>query len=84
MKVMSFSAARANLAATLDSVIDDAEEVLITRAGHEPVVVMSQREYESMREMQHLQRYPAMVERLNNAIAELNAGRGQVHELIEA
>jgi len=33
-----------------DSVIDDREEVVITRAGHEPVVMVSLEDYESLRE----------------------------------
>ena len=38
MKTMTYSESRAHYAETLDSVIDDREEVVITRAGHgEPV-----------------------------------------------
>jgi antitoxin YefM len=41
MKVLSFSEARANFARTLDAVVDDAEETVIHRSGHEPVVIIS-------------------------------------------
>ena len=37
MKTMSYSESRAHYAETLDSVINDREEVVITRAGHDPV-----------------------------------------------
>lgn len=79
MKTMSFSESRANYAATLDSVIDDAEEVVITRAGHEPVVIVSLAEYQSLRETAYLLRSPANARRLLDAIEELDSGGGQAH-----
>jgi len=83
MRTTTFSAARANLAATFDTVINDAEEMVITRSGHEPVVVLSLREYESMRETNYLLRSPANAERLLGAIHDLQTGQGTVHDLIE-
>ena len=83
MKTTTFSAARANLAATFDAVIDDAEEMVITRSGHEPVVVLSLREYESMRETNYLLKSPANAERLLEAIRDLDAEQGAMHDLIE-
>ena len=53
------SESRANYAATLDSVINDQEEVVITRPGGENVVMLPQREYESMRETLYLMASPA-------------------------
>ena len=41
MKTMSYSQSRAHYAEVLDSVVDDREEVVITRAGKEPVVIVS-------------------------------------------
>ena len=41
MKAMTFSATRANLAAAIDAVLDDREEVIITRAGKDPVVLVA-------------------------------------------
>jgi len=84
MKTTTFSHARANLAATFDAVIDDSEEVVITRSGHEPVVVLSLREYEAMRETNYLLRSPANADRLLRAIADMDGGAGTVHELIDA
>jgi len=83
MRTISFSAARANLAATFDAVINDAEEMVITRSGHEPVVVLSLQEYESMRETNYLLRSGANAERLLGAIHDLEAGQGVKRELIE-
>ena len=41
MKAMTFSATRVNLAAAIDAVLDDREEVIITRAGKDPVVLVA-------------------------------------------
>jgi antitoxin YefM len=84
MKVMSMSESRANYAATLDSVINDQEEVVITRPGGENVVMLPQREYESMRETLYLMASPANRRRISRSIEQLNEGRGQVHELTDA
>jgi antitoxin YefM len=84
MKVMSMSESRANYAATLDSVINDQEEVIITRPGGENVVMLPQREYESMRETLYLMASPANRLRISRSIEQLNAARGRGHELIDA
>ncbi|MGH3273154.1 MAG: Txe/YoeB family addiction module toxin [Streptosporangiaceae bacterium] len=60
------SESRANYAATLDSVINDQEEVVITRPGGENVVMLPQREYESMRETLYLMSSPANRPRSEN------------------
>ena len=83
MKVMTMSESRANYAATLDAVIDDQEEVLITRAGGEGVVMVSQREYESMRETLYLMASPVNRRRLSEAVARLEAGGGTVRDLAD-
>ena len=46
MKTMSYTESRARYAEVLDSVTDDREEVVITRAGHEPVVIVSLEDYD--------------------------------------
>ena len=48
MKTMSYTESRAHYAEVLDGVINDREEVVITRAGHEPVVIVSLDDYESL------------------------------------
>ncbi|MCL2787878.1 MAG: type II toxin-antitoxin system prevent-host-death family antitoxin [Micrococcales bacterium] len=83
MKTVTFSHARANLAATFDAVVNDAEETIVTRAGHEPVVLISLDEYSSMRETAYLMRSPANARRLLESIAELEAGAGTPRELVE-
>jgi antitoxin YefM len=82
MRTMNYTETRANLAAVLDSVIDDQEEVVVTRAGHEPVVIIPLAEYQSLKETDYLLRSPANAAHLRASIAELDAGRGEAHELI--
>lgn len=36
MKTLTYSESRAHYAEILDAVVDDREEVIVTRAGHEP------------------------------------------------
>lgn len=83
MKTMSYTESRARYAEVLDSVTDDREEVVITRAGHEPVVIVSLADYESLRETAYLMRSPANARRLLDAVERLEAGRGQARELLE-
>jgi antitoxin YefM len=83
MKTMTYSESRARYAETLDAVVNDAEPVVITRAGHEPVVIMSKRDYESLMETAYLLRSPANARRLLASIERLEAGGGTVRELVE-
>lgn len=83
MKTMSYTESRARYAEVLDGVTDDREEVVITRAGHEPVVIVSLADYESLRETAYLMRSPANARRLLDAMERLEAGHGQTHDRIE-
>ena len=82
MKTMSYSESRAHYAATLDAVVDDCEEVVITRAGREPVVIVSLAEYQSLKETAYLLRSPANARRLLGAIDRLENGAGIEHDLL--
>ena len=83
MKTMSYTESRSRYAEVLDGVVDDREEVIITRAGHEPVVIVSLADYESLRETAYLMRSPANARRLLDAMEDLEAGRGEAHALID-
>ena len=83
MKTMTYTESRAHYAEVLDSVVDDCEEVVIVRAGHEPAVIVSLAEYQSLKETDHLLRNPANARRLINAIARSEAGLDTYHDLIE-
>ncbi|HWC22482.1 MAG TPA: type II toxin-antitoxin system prevent-host-death family antitoxin [Flexivirga sp.] len=83
MKTMSYSESRAKYADVLDSVVNDREEVVITRAGHEPAVIVSLDDYESLKETAYLLRSPANARRLLASIDELESGKGVERELME-
>ncbi|UQV54365.1 type II toxin-antitoxin system Phd/YefM family antitoxin [Corynebacterium pseudodiphtheriticum] len=83
MKTMSYSDSRAHYAEMLDTVTDDREEVIITRAGHEPVVVVSLDDYESLKETAYLLKSPANARRLLASIEQLENGEGTQRDLLE-
>lgn len=83
MKTMSYTESRARYAEVLDSVTNDREEVVVTRSGHEPVVIVSLDDYESLRETAYLMRSPANARRLLDAMEELETGHGVQREIIE-
>lgn len=84
MKTMSYTESRARYAEVLDGVVNDREAVIVTRAGHDPVVIVSLADYESLRETAYLMRSPANARRLLDAMERLEAGRGEAHELLDA
>ncbi|QDY07444.1 type II toxin-antitoxin system prevent-host-death family antitoxin [Micromonospora sp. HM134] len=83
MRTVNFTQLRQNLAAELDSVINDAEEVVVTRSGHEPVVIVPLAEYESMKETEYLLRSPGNAAALRRSIAELEEGDATERELVD-
>ncbi len=83
MKTMSYTESRANYAKVLDDVVDNCEETIITRVGHEPVVIVSLAEYESLKETAHLLRSPINARRLLDSIDRLENAQGIQHDLIE-
>lgn len=84
MRTMSYTESRARYAEVLDAVVDDREEVVVTRAGHESVVIVSLAEYESLRETAYLMRSPANARRLLDAMERLESGDGEEHGLVDA
>ena len=83
MKTMTYSESRAKYAETLNAVVDDREEVIITRAGHEPVVIVALDDYESLKETAYLLKSPenarrllASIDRLEHDCDEVNASLG--------
>ena len=83
MKTMSYTESRARYAEVLDAVVNDREEVVITRAGHEPAVIVSLDDYESLKETAYLLRSPVNARRLLESIDQLETGNGVERELIE-
>ena len=83
MHVETFSHARNNLKAVMDRVVADCAPVKIIRQRGQGVVMISESDWDSMEETLHLLSSPRNAERLLGAIDRLNAGKGEVHELID-
>ena len=83
MRTMTYSESRAKYAETLNAVVDDREAVVITRAGHEPVVIVSLDDYESLKESAYLLRSPENARRLLASIGRLECGEGIERDLAE-
>ena len=84
MRTLSYAQSLARFDEVLDSVVDDREEVVITRDGRGSAVIVSLDEYEALRETVHLLRSPANAHRLLDAIERLETGRGEHHDLLDA
>ncbi|WP_131768106.1 MULTISPECIES: type II toxin-antitoxin system Phd/YefM family antitoxin [Protofrankia] len=83
MRMMTYSESRARYAEVLTAVVEDREEVVVTRAGHEPVVIVSLDDYQSLKETAYLLRSPENARRLLTAIDRLESGGGVVRDLAE-
>ena len=74
---------RQNLARYLDHVRDSRAPLVVTRQGEEGVVVLAEGEWASIQETLHVLSTPANARRLMESIAELEAGRGIIRDLID-
>lgn len=73
MKTLDYAEALARFDEVLDSLVDDREEVVITRAGHKPVVMLALDDFEALQETVHLLRSPANAQLLLDAMDRLDA-----------
>ena len=76
MKSITYTAARENLASTIDRVCEDNAPVVITRNRDQAVVMLSLSEYEALEETAHLLRSPENAKRLLRSIEQLERGKG--------
>ena len=83
MKAISYTAARENLAATINEVCEDRSPEIITRKRDQAVVMMSLEDYESLEETSYLLRVPANAQRLQASIQSLEAGEGAERKIVE-
>lgn len=81
MDAITYSAARANLAKTMDRVCNDHEALIITRNGEQSVVMLSLDDFKSLEETAYLLRSPANAKRLLAAMEALQAGEGKERKL---
>lgn len=81
MDAITYSAARANLASTMDRVCNNHEALIITRNGDQSVVMLSLEDFQALEETAYLLRNPANAKRLLSATAQLSAGKGSERDL---
>lgn len=80
MLAVNYSTIRNNLKDYCDKVTDFSETVIVTRKGEKNVVMMSLEKYNQLEKAARNAEYLSMIDR---EMAQLEAGRGQEHELIE-
>ncbi len=83
MKAITYTAARQELAKTMDNVVNDAEPVIITRNRDQSVVMISLDEYEALNETAYLLRSPKNAIRLFESIQELTENGGAQQDLVD-
>lgn len=83
MDAISYTAARQNLAKTMDKVCLDHEPIIITRNNEQSVVMMSLEDYKALEETSYLLRSPKNARRLLESIAQLESGNGTQQELLD-
>lgn len=75
MQVVNYTEFRNKLAESLNRVNEDSEIMIVSRSKGKNVVVMSLEEYNAIQETLHLSSSKANRKRLDEAIAEMNAGK---------
>jgi len=83
MRAVAYSAARQNLAKTMEQVCHDHDPVIVTRKRNDSVVIISLDDYEALQETAYLLRSPRNTRRLVESIAQLEEGRGRARRLLE-
>ena len=83
MDAITYSAARANLASTMDRVCEDHQPIIITRNGQQSVVMLSLEDYSALEETAYLLRNPENAKRLLSSINQLSRGQGMEQRLAE-
>jgi antitoxin YefM len=81
MNAITYTAARENLASTMDKVCNDHSPVIITRNRDQSVVMLSLEDFESLEETAYLIRSPANAKRLLESIHALESGKGVVRDI---
>ena len=80
MLAVNYSTIRNNLKNYCDKATDSQETVIVTRKDEKNVVILSLERYNQLEKAARNAEYLAMIDR---SMAQLEAGKGQEHELIE-
>jgi antitoxin YefM len=82
MDAISYTAARANLAKTMDRVTENHEAVIITRQTGQAVVMMSLEDFNAWQETTYLMRSPANAKRLLESVEQARKGGAKPRKLL--
>ena len=80
MLAVNYSTIRSKLKEYCDKATDEHETVIVTRKGEKNVVLMSLEQYNTIMKAARNAEYLAKIDR---SFAQLEAGRGPQHDLIE-
>lgn len=80
MLAVNYSTIRNNLKDYCDKATDSHETIIVTRKDEKNVVILSLERYNQLEKAARNAEYLAMIDR---SMAQLEAGKGQEHELIE-
>ena len=80
MLAVNYSTIRNNLKGYCDLATDNGETIIVTRKAEKNVVILSLDKYNQLTKAARNAEYLAMIDR---GIAQLSAGKGQKHDLIE-
>ncbi len=83
MEAITYTAARQNLAKTMEKVCRDRAPMIVTKKSSGSVVIMSLEDFEALEETAYLLRSPKNTKRLIESIAQLENGKGAEKELVE-
>jgi antitoxin YefM len=83
MQTINYTQAKNSLAQTMLTVCQNHQPVIISKKNSQSVVMLSLEDYQSLQETAYLLSSPNNAKRLMESIAQLEAGKGTVRELIE-
>ena len=83
MEAITYTAARQNLAKTMEKVCENRAPIIVTRKTSNSVVIMSLEDYEALEETSYLLRSPKNTRRLIESIVQLENDKGTEKELLE-
>lgn len=83
MDVLTYSDTPANLKEVMDRVVADRAPVVVTRKRGEAVAMVSLADWNAVEATLPLMSGPANATRLNEAVAQLEAGQGTARDLLE-
>ena len=83
MKAITYTAARQNLAKTMENVCKVHAPIIVTRKTTNSFVIMSLEDYEALEETAYLLRSPKNTRRLIESIVQLEESQGSERELLD-